>query len=243
MCGRYTLKTPAAELAEAFDLAEIPAWEPRWNVSPSQLGLIVVAGEVRLPRLMRWGLVPAWSDGKLRSAPPINARSETLAQKPMFREAFRRRRALALLDGFYEWRPASSPATLDLFAPRPTEASSIPPTAAKTPLYLQRRDAAPFAIAALWDVWRGGDGEELQSFALVTTTANRLMRTIHDRMPVILDDAGCARWLGEDSGPVEPLFAPLADDVLQAWPVQTLVNAPRNEGPRLLEPTGPIERG
>ncbi len=242
MCGRYTLKTPAADLAEAFDLAEIPEWEPRWNVSPSQQGLIVVGGEVRLPKVMRWGLVPAWSDGQLRSAPPINARSETLADKPTFREPFRRRRGLALLDGFYEWRPASTPTTLDLFGPRPAP-STVPATATKTPLYIQRRDGAPFAIAALWDLWRGPDGQELESFALVTTSANRLMRTIHDRMPVILDDAGCARWLGEDPGPLEPLFAPLADGVLQAWPVRPLVNAPRNEGPQLLEPTGPIERG
>ena len=211
-------------------------------MSPSQLGVIVVSGEVRLPRLMRWGLVPGWSDGQLRSAPPINARSETLADKPMFREAFRRRRGLALLDGFYEWRPASTPTTLDLFAPRPT-ASTVPHRATKTPLYIQRRDAAPFAIAALWESSRAPDGSAIETFALVTTSANRLMRTIHDRMPVILDAAGCARWLGEAPGPLEPLFRPLADDVLHAWPVRTLVNAPRNEGPGLVEPVGPIERG
>ncbi len=242
MCGRYTLKTPADALADAFDLAAAPDWSPRFNVSPQQLGLVVPAGQVRLARKMRWGLETTWSRDAPRIAPPINARSESVADKPMFREAFRRRRAVCLVDGFYEWRPERG---LDLFG-QPYDIGGA--TGRKQALYIHRRDGAPFAIAAIWESLPPRMGAQPanpapladegrdETFALLTTTANALMSTIHDRMPVIFGAEAIGVWLSADLPAAQALMRPLADGILVARPVSSLVNSPRNEGPELIAP-------
>ncbi len=242
MCGRYTLKTPAEALANAFDLAAPPEWSARYNVSPQQLGLIVPAGDVRLARQMRWGLETAWSRDAPRIAPPINARSESVADKPMFRDAIRRRRAICLVDGFYEWRPDRG---VDLFG-QPYDIGGA--TGRKQALYIHHRDEMPFAIGAIWESLPPREGarpsspaaEEAhgrdETFALLTTTANALMSTIHDRMPVILNRDAIDTWLSGDLQSAQALMRPLADGILVARPVSSLVNSPRNEGPQLIAP-------
>ncbi|MCB9739662.1 MAG: SOS response-associated peptidase [Deltaproteobacteria bacterium] len=235
MCGRYTLKTPADELAEAFDLRALPELEARWNVSPSQLGLVVPneplpAGEDGAPggrggRMMRWGLMPSWLRGPPKVAPPVNARAETIAEKPYFRGAFRHHRCLVLCDGYYEWHVHRGPDG------RP----------AKTPFYLTRPDGGPMAFAGLWQQLYepNGLGGLIESYCLITTTPNADVAPIHDRMPVLLDAAGIRRWLGEEPASPDALHAllrPAPDGSLVAWAVSNRVNSPRYEGPELIAP-------
>lgn len=232
MCGRYTLKTPADELAEAFDLQALPELEPRWNVSPSQLGLVVPNEPLppredgspggRGGRMMRWGLLPSWLRGPPRVAPPVNARAETIAEKPFFKGAFRHFRCLVLIDGYYEWHVHRTPEG------KPT----------KTPFYFSRPDGAPFAVAGLWQQLYepGGVGGLIESYCLVTTTPSADVEGIHDRMPVILDADGIAQWLGETPVRIDALhdlLRPAPAGTLQAWRVSTRVNSARVEGPEL----------
>jgi putative SOS response-associated peptidase YedK len=220
MCGRTTLKTPAAALAAAFELAPLAELAPRWNIAPGQLGLVVAAGPEpaagpRQAAPRTWGLRPRWWPAG--RPPPINARAETVASKPAFREAFLRRRAIALVDGYYEWGGGVAPDG------RP----------ARQPYHVARPDGAPFALAALW---------EGETYCLVTTTPTPSLRAFHDRMPALLEGDGLGAWLFErPAGPDElaALLAPCADGALVAWPVAPLVNRVANEGPALIAPWQP----
>jgi putative SOS response-associated peptidase YedK len=228
MCGRYRLSTHPHALYEQFalelvnpDEREIP---PRYNIAPTQPVLAVRRrgdGKRELV-LLHWGLIPSWAKEPSIGNRMINARAETVAEKPSFRNALRRRRCLIPADGFYEWLKR--------------------PSGPKQPFDVSREDGAPFALAGLWEHWQGPNGEEIESCTIVTTAANRLMKPLHDRMPVIIDAADYETWLaGEGEHPrevqaLQTLLAPREWQGMRTRPVSRLVNNTRNEGPRLLDP-------
>lgn len=230
MCGRFTLRTPASVLIQQFELPPGLELEPRYNIAPTQLVAAVRAvtdcavpdrvGTEKHPRelaMLRWGLIPAWSKDATSSHQPINARGDTVASKPSFRAAFRRRRCLVLADGFYEWQRTGKQ---------------------KLPYWITLRDKSPFAIAGLWEAWER-DGQRIESCTLITTDANQDVSAIHDRMPVILPTEAQARWLDptcDQPDALQPLLVPYADGQIQLTPVSTWVNSPTHEGPRCLEP-------
>lgn len=220
MCGRYVQTSPADALAARFGarLPEGLAWTPRWNVAPSTRAPVVRdgAGGPELA-LLAWGLVPAWAkaEAPLR---PINARAEGLAGKAMFRDALKRRRALVPADGFYEWRADGK---------------------RKTPWHFRLASGAPFAFAGLWERREAPGAEPLETFAIVTTEANELVRPVHARMPVILDAETEALWRRAgalSAAEADRCVRPFDAGGMEAWPVTTWVNAPAHDGPRCVEP-------
>jgi putative SOS response-associated peptidase YedK len=221
MCGRYSLSTGVDVLKGLFRIeGEVPDLAPRWNVAPTQpVAVVVVTHEERRSlRTMRWGLVPSWAKDPSVGNRMINARAETLAEKPSFRAALRSRRCLVLADGFYEWTKRGD---------------------RKQPLWIHPRGGGVLAFAGLWERWTSPDGEVIESCTIVTTEANGTMRPFHHRMPVILDGEARERWLAP--GPVEPaalagLLVPAPDDLLEVREVSTRVNNPAREGPDLLDP-------
>ena len=220
MCGRYTLSAPGDVVAEAFGLAEAPDLAPRYNIAPSQRVPIVRAAANAAGRelaLVRWGLVPSWAREAAIGNRLINARAETLAEKPAFRDALRRRRCLVVADGFYEWQTVGR---------------------RKRPWHFRRPDGAPFALAGLWARWPDPAGGDLESCAIVTTAANELLAPVHDRMPALLDGDGAAAWLAEGAEPgrLAGLLAPAPPDALVAAPVSLAVNDPRHDAPDCVLP-------
>jgi putative SOS response-associated peptidase YedK len=226
MCGRYTLSTPGDLVAELVALEEAPQLTPRYNIAPTQEAPVVRLepdGRRRLD-LLRWGLVPHWAADPGIGNRLINARAETVAAKPAFRDAFRRQRCLVVADGFYEWRPEGG---------------------GKRPYHLRRLDRRPFALAGLWSRWQRGEAPPLETFTLLTCEPSEAVRPFHDRMPVILPVDRYAAWLAPESDPQElaALLVPYAEP-LEGVPVSTWVNAPAHEGPRCVEPhESPIPAG
>jgi len=224
MCGRFTLHTDPRILAKLFGLDETPYLEPRYNIAPTQPVAIVRLGQRgdREWTHVHWGLIPSWSKDPSIGARMINARSETVAEKPSFRAAFRRRRCLVPADGFYEWQKAGK---------------------GKQPFYITLRDGDPFAIAGLWEYWEGADGSALESCTLLTTEPNEKLAEIHNRMPVILHAEDYDEWLG-DGTEVRPseqsalfhLLRAYEADAMVTTPVSPYVNNARNEGPQCIEP-------
>lgn len=222
MCGRITLTSSGQALADQFELAVPPELQPRYNIAPAQdIATLRVEGEGRrVCRFNRWGLIPSWAKDPLIGSRMINARAETVAEKPSFRAALRRRRCIVPADGFYEW------------------AGKGP---ARTPHLFRRRDGAILAIAGLWESWLGPEGEEVESCAVITAEANATMRRFHHRMPVLLATRDHARWLDpEERNPerVLPLLVPCPRDWLHAVAVSRYVNSPRNDDPGCIEPVG-----
>ena len=221
MCGRFTLRSPASVAAEHFAVFEMPPFVPRFNVAPSQPVAVVRQTSEQPGRelvWLRWGLVPGWAKDPAVGNRMINARSETVAGKPAFRAAMRRRRCLVAADGFYEWQRTGK---------------------RKQPYFIHMRDDRPFAFASLWESWEGPDHSYLESCTILTTEPNDLMRPIHDRMPVILAPDDYAQWLDtklQDPEPLLPLLKPYPDDEMAAHPISTLVNSPRNDTAKCIEP-------
>ncbi|GIW94550.1 MAG: DUF159 family protein [Pirellulaceae bacterium] len=217
MCGRFTLRAPASRIVEVFQLDAAPDWSPRYNIAPTQQVFAVRAdGTTRHGVLLRWGLVPSWADQLDKSGRMINARAETVAVKPAFRRLIARRRCLVVADGYYEWQKRDG---------------------GKQPYWIHRSDDGLFAFAGLWDRWEKGD-EPVESCTIITTDANRLTRSIHDRMPVILEPEHYQRWLdpaNHDVSSLQQLLVPNEQQPLRADPVSTYVNQVRNEGPRCIE--------
>jgi putative SOS response-associated peptidase YedK len=214
MCGRFTLARQAVEVAEAFGLAEAPEWRPRYNVAPTQAVFVVRLLEGRRAgSLLRWGLIPPWAASPKDGPPLINARSETAAEKPAFRSAFAKRRCLVPADGFFEWKGGG---------------------AKKVPHYFTA--GGLFAMAGLWESWRGPSGV-VESVAVLTTQANDLVRECHDRMPVIVPPSSYAAWLaGGDAG---GLLRPFPASEMSVRAVSGVVGCVRNEGPDCIAPPGP----
>jgi putative SOS response-associated peptidase YedK len=226
MCGRYTLRQPGRAFKAALgkQVQDLPA--ARFNVSPGEYlpAVFLEDGERRLKQAF-WGLVPSWTKPGERVSPIVNARSETVQTKPAFRGAFRKRRCVVPADGFYEWKTDGK---------------------LKRPYFIRFRGDEPFAFAALWEDWRNADGEVVPTFCLLTTTPNRLMEPIHDRMPVILDEERIALWLTgveeEAEKGVPPLLTPFRADQMEASPVSSWVSKAGHEGPRCLNPWEGEER-
>lgn len=216
MCGRYTISTDPAKLAERFNAA--PAQQlatPRFNAAPTQQ-LPVVLDADRSLQLLRWGLIPHWAEDASIGNKMINARAETIAQKPSFREAFRKRRCLVLADGYYEWQKTAS---------------------GKVPMRFVMNDEGPFAFAGLWETWRHGE-DMIRSFTIITTSANATTAPVHDRMPVILLPENEQRWLDPGTDPVElhEMLLPYPDEEMRFYPVSKSINSPANEGAELIAP-------
>jgi putative SOS response-associated peptidase YedK len=221
MCGRFTLRSSPRELRDAFPLFEIPEAMPRYNIAPTQLVLTVRRQDDARPRAtsLRWGLIPHWAADKKVGASLINARDDTVATKPAFRNAFRSRRCLVIADGFYEWRQG------DKRTP-------------KQPFHLRRQDEQPFAFAGLWESWHGEE-PAIESCAIITTDANDVVRRLHDRMPVILQPRDYERWLDPanyDPGVLQEMLHPYPSEDITAVPVGRYVNNARNEGAECLAP-------
>lgn len=220
MCGRFTLTATPQRLRDRLRLAAAPEdLVPRYNIAPSQDVLVVANRAQRLLRPARWGLVPRWARDPSIGHRMINARAETLAQRPAFRELLERRRCVIPADGFYEWR------RLD----RRT----------RQPFYLRGRDGAPLALAGLWDVWRAADGARLASCTIITVPANGTVAPIHDRMPAILPPAGLDAWLDPAPAPaaaLTPWLRPSSDDDLDAYPVSARVNTPAHDDAGCIAP-------
>lgn len=209
-------------MRELFGYAAEPDFPPRYNIAPSQPVPVVIreSGQRRF-LLVRWGLVPSWAKEMPQSL-LINARAETIAEKPSFRGAFRHRRALMPADGFYEWKAAGK--------------------GPKQPWFIRRKDGAPFAMAALWEHWMDPHGSELDTCAVVTTEANATLAPIHHRMPVILDEKDWDLWLDPAATERElrALLRPAPDDMLEAIPVSTRINRAANDDPSLIERAEPV---
>ena len=221
MCGRFTLTINPADLQDAFSNYNFPVrFAPRFNIAPSQPILAIPNDNKLAADFFVWGLIPMWAKDPTIGSRLINARGETLAEKPSFRGSYRHKRCLILADGFYEWK-------------------SIGDKKTKTPYYIHMQDRQPFAMAGLWDSWESPDGSSLKTCTIITTTPNELMETIHDRMPVILHPRDYAKWL--DAAPqtpenLQPLIKPFNADAMSAYPVSTLVNMPANDMPELVVP-------
>jgi len=228
MCGRFTLTTTPADLAEAFPDVELPVdLAPRYNIAPSQPVAVIANTAVKRVELYRWGLIPSWAKDASIGDRMINARAETLAEKPSFRAIFRKRRCLVLADGFYEWKQE-------------------PGGRQKTPMYVRLASGRPFAFAGLWDVWRPADGEPVHSCTIVTTAPNELMQMIHTRMPVIVDPAAYALWLNpSEAAPADlaPLLKPYPAGGMTAYAVSRYVNRPQNDSPACIAPADTRQAG
>jgi putative SOS response-associated peptidase YedK len=224
MCGRFTNTTTNPEkLQESFDLKEIRTEQlhPRYNIAPTQSISTIVAnaeGE-RFLGHMRWGLIPAWHKDPTKLGGHINARSETAADKPTFRSAFKKRRCLVVADGFYEWK--------------------VQPDKSKTPMYIHLHEHEPFGMAGLWERWTNPEtGEVLVSCTILTTHANEMMSEIHERMPVILPHTDYQTWLDptlEDKALLQSLMQPYPAEEMTTYQVSTLVNNVRNDEAALVE--------
>lgn len=218
MCGRYSNLTPPEAMRRIYEtVVGLPNCPPGYNCAPTQsLPVVRLGPQGRELVLMRWGLVPAWSDGPqgLKMS-TFNARAETVAVKPAFRDAFRRRRCLVAADGFYEWR---------------TEGKR------KQPIRFTLKDGRPFALAGLWERWQRGGAEAVESFTVIITDANGLVKPIHDRMPVILPESAWAAWLDPATPDPGALLRPYPAEEMSATPVSPRLNDARNNDAECLDP-------
>jgi putative SOS response-associated peptidase YedK len=230
MCGRFTQTHSAEDIAATFGLAEIPQWPPRYNVAPTQVvptisalrnpeGTVATSGRDRQLKPdrqfkpLRWGLIPSWAKDLSIGAKLINARAETLQEKPSFRDAFKRRRCLIVADGFYEWKKQAGK---------------------KQPFYFRLENGELFAFAGLWDRWHSSEGDVLETCTIITTHANELAAPVHDRMPVILPPEHYDRWLDpnlQTTTDLQTLLRPYPTEAMSAYPVSAVVNSPTHDQP------------
>ena len=220
MCGRFALMTPGKTLADRFGLAEVPDLEPHYNIAPTQMVAVIRVDRETLQRRLvtvRWGLIPFGAKDISIGQKMINARSESAAEKPAFRSAFKSRRCLVLTDGFYQWKKGK---------------------VGKQPYLFRMKDGSPFAFAGLWERWKDPKDETIESCAILTTDANELMEPIHDRMPVILDPKDYDLWLDpevKDPEVLNPLLRPYPSQEMVAEPVSPKVNKASYDAPDCVE--------
>ncbi|MDZ7845140.1 MAG: SOS response-associated peptidase [Anaerolineales bacterium] len=221
MCGRFSLTVSPEKLQAAFPQFRIPRdLPPSYNIAPSQpIPVIPNEGKNTLD-FYRWGLIPSWADEKFLKYNLINARGETAAEKPSFRSSFRHHRCLVPADGFYEWQKTGG-------------------NPDKTPYFIRMKDQRPFAFAGLWDLWHSPHGDPIRSAAILTTQPNSLIKPIHNRMPVILPPEAYQEWLSPQEPKAETLqdlIKPFPGEEMEAYPVSTYVNNPRNNSPQCIQP-------
>jgi putative SOS response-associated peptidase YedK len=225
MCGRFTLTIDPAHLQEAFPWAVIPNdLNPRFNIAPTQPVAVIPNTGDNILSMYKWGLIPSWSKDPAIGERMINARAESLAEKPSFRNAYRRRRCLILTDGFYEWK-------------------QNPGMKSKQPVYIRLKKNSPFAFAGLWELWTAPDGSEIRSCTIITTQPNTLLEPIHNRMPVILPAETYSLWLTPNDQPISQLnelLVPYPANEMIAYPVSKLVNSPQYDSPDLIKPIDEI---
>lgn len=216
MCGRFAQRTDAKRLAREFKVEEVPEVKPRYNIAPTQdiLSIRQAEGE-REAVFLKWGLIPSWAKYASIGAKLINARAETVTEKPSFREAFKRRRCIIPTDGFYEWQRTGG---------------------RKRPYFFRMKDERPFGFAGLWERWEGSGSRAINSCAILTTEANEVLRPVHDRMPVILHPDDYELWLGADVREhdlVKEMLRPYPADEMIGYPVSIAINSPHNQGATL----------
>jgi putative SOS response-associated peptidase YedK len=218
MCGRFAQRSDPKRLAKEFNVAEVPELEPRYNIAPTQDILNIRQTEdEREAVFLKWGLVPSWAKDITIGAKLINARSETITEKPSFREAFKKRRCIIPANGFYEWQRTGG---------------------RKQPFFFQMKDERPFGFAGLWEKWQGIGGQVIESCTILTTEANEVLRPVHDRMPVILHSGDYELWLNEDvrkGEMLKELLRPYPAEEMTSHPVSTAINSPSNQGATLIE--------
>ena len=220
MCGRFSQTATPAMIAQQFDVAVPPLFAPRYNITPSQpVAAIRIEPDTATRQLvlLRWGLIPSWAKDPKIGHQCINAKAETVAEKPSFRAAFKKRRCLVIATGFYEWQVQGR---------------------AKQPMWIGLQSKRPFAFAGLWEQWQPPEGEAIESCTILTTVPNELLRSIHNRMPVILSPASYDQWLDltvQQAEPLTTLLRPYPSEELLAYPVSTLVSNPRHDVPDCLE--------
>jgi putative SOS response-associated peptidase YedK len=213
MCGRYALTSPPAVIAKRFDLAWAPEMQPHYNIAPSQtIAVVRNAAQGRELAFVKWGLIPSWAKDASIGMRLINARGETLGDKPAFRNAYRRRHCLVPADAFYEWKPVAG---------------------RKQPYCIRLRDEGPFGMAGLWEHWVAPDGQVVESCTIVTVEANALVAELHDRMPLILAPGNYDAWLAAGTKELPPAVAP---QDMEAYPVSPLVSNARNDVAACLVP-------
>lgn len=225
MCGRYSLYADYRTILERFDIEEASLEEeqysPSFNVAPTQQVVAVVSdGKKNRLGLLKWGLIPPWAKDQKIGSKMINARAETVAEKPSFRNAFKKKRCLVVADSFYEWKRMDNQ---------------------KTPMRIRLKSGEPFAFAALWESWKSPDGKTVNSCTILTTGPNNLMEDIHNRMPVILTKEEEKIWLDpkeHDPEVLGRLLKPFEPTLLEAYEVSDAVNSPKNNGPELIEKIG-----
>lgn len=219
MCGRFTLATNTQKLAEAFAGFEVPAELPaRYNIAPTQPIAVVANNGEHKVEFFHWGLIPSWAKDPKIGNQMINARAETLAEKPSFKNAYKRRRCLVLADGFYEWKKEEG--------------------STKTPMYIRLASGDPFAFAGLWEMWQTAE-DTILSCTIITTDPNDLMAQIHNRMPVILPPDAYQQWLDpaeRSPDQLQSLLQPYPAELMTAYPISKMVNSPKNDSPTLIEP-------
>ena len=221
MCGRFSQTASPEVIAQQFHLTDPPLFTSRYNIAPSQpIAAIRIDPDTatRTLVMLRWGLIPSWAKDPKIGNQCINAKAETVAEKPSFRSAFKKRRCLVVATGFYEWQVQGR---------------------VKQPMWIGLRSKQPFAFAGLWEHWAPAEGEPLETCTIITTEPNELMQPIHNRMPVILPPVFYNQWLDPTFQRVERLNAllrPYPSEKLTAYPVSTLVNNPRHDDPQCLEP-------
>jgi putative SOS response-associated peptidase YedK len=221
MCGRFSQTATPAMIAQQFDVAPPPLFAPRYNIAPSQpVVAIRIEPDTATHQLLllRWGLIPSWAKDPKIGHQCINAKAETVAERPSFRAAFKKRRCLVIATGFYEWQVQER---------------------AKQPMWIGLKSHRSFAFAGLWEQWQPPEGEAIESCTILTTEPNELLRSIHNRMPVILSPASYEQWLDptvQQTEPLKALLRPYPSEELLAYPVSTLVNNPRHDAPDCLEP-------
>jgi putative SOS response-associated peptidase YedK len=221
MCGRYRLSRHKEMLAERFDVDWDNDWTPRYNIAPGQNVPVIRQDPDQPKRLgsrMRWGLIPSWAKDASIGYKMINARAETVATKPAFREAVKKRRCLIPADGFYEWKKHGK---------------------TKTPFCFTMADEAIFAFAGIWEFWRNPEGQTIESCSILTTTPNALLAGVHDRMPVILPDDAYDLWLDpgfQKPGAICDLLQPFDAELMRKYEVSSRVNVVKNDDPACAEP-------
>ena len=221
MCGRFTLTVDPAEAKDTFSNYSFPEkFAPRFNIAPTQPVLAIPNDDKFTADFFIWGLIPMWAKDPQIGSRLINARSETLAEKPSFRSSLKYKRCLIFADGFYEWKGA-------------------PGKKAKTPFFIHMKDRQPFAFAGLWDSWNSPDGSQIKTCTIITTEPNELMALLHNRMPAILQPRDYAKWLDPSAQTPDqllPLLKSFPADRMDAYPVTPLVNKPANDIPELVVP-------